>query len=633
MKRFVFTWALGLVLIALVPLITGAKDQKNIGNLLQNAGAPKDEVVQLETAWSVNQTRPGDTVTLAIVLDVKDGFHINADAGQIQPFEDLKLYPTKVQVLSANSGLTIESARYPQAKAFKVEYASRDLMSFDGRTIITLSMKLDEQIPLGSISLDIQVEYQACSDRFCLFPENKKLNATLAVVEAGTPLTQVNSELFAHLDVGADVSGTGGINFSLFGWEFSLDPASGTGRIMLLVLAAFGGMLLNLTPCVLPLIPIKIISLSHAAEDRRRCFLLGLMMSLGVLAFWGVLGILIALVSDFTATNQLFQYPLFTILVGAIIAIMALGMFGFFSLRLPQFIYMINPQQDSLQGSFALGILAAVLSTPCTAPFMGAAAAWAATQTPLVTLSTFAAIGGGMALPYLLLSAFPNLVNRMPKAGPASELIKQVMGLFMLAAAAYFLGVGISALLSSPPNPPSKMFWWPVMALVSAGGAWLALRTLQLASRNVTKTVFVGLGLILIAVPIWGAVRLADKGPIDWVHYTPERFETAIGQKKVVLMDFTAEWCLNCKALEEGVLHDRRIINALAKTDVVPMKVDITGNNPDGKAKLKEVGSLTVPLLVAFSPNGQLVFKSDFYTVDQVLEAIRQALGSKKPAG
>ena len=197
-------------------------------------------------------------------------------------------------------------------------------------------------------------------------------------------------------------------------------------------------------------------------------------MSMGVLAFWIGLGILIALVSDFSATNQLFQYPVFTILVGAVIGIMALGMFGFFSVRLPQFIYMINPQQDSPQGSFGLGVLAAVLSTPCTAPFMGAAAAWAATQTPLTTLTTFAAIGGGMALPYLILSAFPNLVNRMPKAGPASELIKQVMGLFMLAAAAYFIGVGISALLTTPPNPPSKNFWWPVMGFVTAGGAWLA---------------------------------------------------------------------------------------------------------------------------------------------------------------
>jgi thiol:disulfide interchange protein DsbD len=207
------------------------------------------------------------------------------------------------------------------------------------------------------------------------------------------------------------------------------------------------------------------------------------------------------------------------------------------------------------------------------------------------------------------------------------------MGLFMLAAAAYFLGVGISALLSSPPSPPSKVFWWPVMALVAVGGAWLALRTLQLASRKTTKTVFVGLGIILIALPIWGAVRLADEGPIDWIHYTPERFEDALKNKKVVVMDFTAEWCLNCKALEESVLHNRQVIDALAHEDVVPMKVDITGNNPAGKIKLKVVGSLTVPLLVVFSPDGKTVFKSDFYTVDQVLEAVRQALGGKDSPG
>ena len=503
-------------------------------------------------------------------------------------------------------------------------------MSFAGRTIFTLSMNLAEQIPLGSISLDIQVEYQACSDRYCLFPEKKRLKATLAVIEPEMPVTQVNTELFANRETGPGGLETGGINFSLFGWEFSINPASGVGRIMLLIVAAFGGMLLNLTPCVLPLIPLKIISLSHAAEDRRRCFLLGAMMSLGVLAFWAGLGILIALVSDFTATNQLFQYPLFTILVGTVIGIMALGMFGYFSVRLPQFIYMINPQQDSLKGSFALGILAAILSTPCTAPFMGAAAAWAATQTPLITLSTFTAIGGGMALPYLLLSAFPSLVNRMPKAGPASELIKQVMGLFMLAAAAYFVGVGISALLSSPPNPPSKIFWWPVMVLIAAGGGWLALRTLQLGSGKATKILFVGLGLILIALPIWGAVRLADKGPIDWIHYTPERFEAALAQKKVVVMDFTAEWCLNCKALEESVLHDRKVIDALAQENIVAMKVDITGKNPDGKAKLKQVGSLTVPLLVVYSPRGKSVFKSDFYTVDQVMGAIERALAGSK---
>jgi thiol:disulfide interchange protein DsbD len=245
-------------------------------------------------------------------------------------------------------------------------------------------------------------------------------------------------------------------------------------------------------------------------------------------------------------------------------------------------------------------------------------------------LTTFAAIGGGMALPYLILSAFPNLVKRMPKAGPASELIKQVMALFMLAAAAYFLGVGISALLSQPPNPPSKLFWWPVMGLVTAGGAWLAYRSMRLAAKKIIKTVFVSLGIILMALPIAGAIKLSGEGPIDWVYFTPARFEAAVRQNKIVVMDFTAEWCLNCKALEEGVLHDRKITNLLADEDIVPMKVDITASNPAGKAKLKAVGSLTVPLLVVFSSKGEPVFKSDFYTVDQVWRAVERARKNKE---
>jgi thiol:disulfide interchange protein len=584
-----------------------------------------DNPVSVETAWSVDRAQPGDEVALAIVLNIMAGFHINADQRQIERFEDFKPYPTKVRVVDASEGVTIGSARFPQAKPIKVDYSNEALMSFEGRTVIYLPMKLDRQLKPGSIELEIVAEYQTCSDRFCLLPQKQLLKETLAVVDSGAPISKINRKLFADLGTPSPVSPAAAVNFNLFGWGFSVNRSSEFGWLLVLIAAAFGGMLLNLTPCVLPLIPIKIISLSHAAEDRKKCFLLGWSMSLGVLAFWTVLGILIALVSDFTATNQLFQYPAFTIAVGTIIGIMALGMFGFFSVHLPRFIYMINPQQKHLKGSFALGILAAVLSTPCTAPFMGAAAAWAATQAPLTTLFTFAAIGGGMALPYLILSAFPTLVKRMPTAGPASELIKQVMGIFMLAAATYFLGVGISALMSSPAHPPGKIYWWPAMSLVAVGGIWLAYRTLRLASKKMTRIVFVGIGLILIVLPIWGALRLSEEGPIHWVYYTPQRLEDAFKQGKIVVMDFTAEWCLNCKALEEGVLRDHKITDLLAGENIIPMKVDITSNNPQGKAKLKEIGSLTVPLLVVFSPDGRQTFRSDFYTVDQVLGAIEAA--------
>jgi thiol:disulfide interchange protein DsbD len=304
---------------------------------------------------------------------------------------------------------------------------------------------------------------------------------------------------------------------------------------------------------------------------------------------------------------------------------MATGMFDFFSMRLPNFIYMLNPGQDTLHGSFGLGILAAILSTPCTAPFMGAAAAWAAAQIPATTLFTFAAIGTGMALPYLVLSASPGLVQKMPRTGPASLLIKQLMGLFMLAAAAYFIGVGIAALFSSPPNPPSRFYWWPVMLLILAAGGWLAYRTLQIVAGKKSRAFFAGAGVIIIALSAWGSARLTDKGPIDWVYYTELRFQEATASRKVVVMVFSAEWCLNCKALEQGVLEDPRIVELLERPEIVPMKVDITGHNPAGKAKLREVGNLTIPLLVIYSPHGKQVFKSDFYTVAQLSKAVTEA--------
>jgi len=146
-----------------------------------------DDPVRVRTAWSVDRARPGEPVALAIVIDIKDGFHINADVSQVKPFEDFNPYPTKVQVVAATGGVTLETARFPQAKPIKVSYSSGALMSFEGRTIIYLPMKLDEQIKPGSIGLEIRVEYQACSDRYCLFPQKKLLKETLSVVESGSP--------------------------------------------------------------------------------------------------------------------------------------------------------------------------------------------------------------------------------------------------------------------------------------------------------------------------------------------------------------------------------------------------------------------------------------------------------------
>jgi thiol:disulfide interchange protein DsbD len=400
---------------------------------------------------------------------------------------------------------------------------------------------------------------------------------------------------------------------------------------LLLLAAALGGFLLNLTPCVLPVIPIKIMGLSMSAGNRRRCLMLGGVLSAGVVFFWLAIGAAMAFITSFKTISTLYQNPWFPLGVGIFMFAMGLGNFGLFTVKLPQVVYLFNPKGDTAFGSFLFGILTAVLSTPCTAPFMGAAAAWAAFQPGAVTISTFVAIGVGMALPYLILAANPRWIDKVPRSGPSGELLKQVMGLLMFAVAAFFIGLPVAGWLNTPPDPVGRWYWWVVGAFVLAAGLWLAYRTVQITRRLSRRVVFTGLGIVVAAAGMFVGSVLSSHGPIDWVYYTRARFAEARSRGDVIVMDFTAEWCLNCKALESGVLHRSEIVSILnGGNGIVPMKVDITGDNPDGKAKLREIDWIGIPLLAVFGPGVGYddPIKMDAYTPDMVKEAIERARGN-----
>jgi thiol:disulfide interchange protein len=421
------------------------------------------------------------------------------------------------------------------------------------------------------------------------------------------------------------------VSMNVFGWSFTFNPSGPAGMALLLVIAAIGGLVLNFTPCVLPVIPIKILGLSRASDDPSRLLLLGMVMSLGVVAFWIGLGGAIAFISGFGAISSLFQTGWFAPIVGLVVATMAAGMMGLFNFRLPQFIYKLNPGEESLPGSFAFGILTAVLSTPCTAPFMAGASAWAATQAPATTLSTFGAIGVGMAVPYLLLSARPGLVKKMPKTGPASVLVKQVMGLLMFAVAAFFLGTSIAAWLQQAPDPPSRLYWWLVSGLIVVACAWTAYRTFAITASAMRRSVVGLICLGVTSVCINLASSFSSHGPIDWTYYTKQRFDQAAQRGEVIVLDFTAEWCLNCKALEHGVLHRDEIVELLNGAGVAPLRIDLTGDNQPGKEKLAELEWVGIPLLAIYGPETGYddPIKYDSYTSGMVMEAVQRVRGTQ----
>ena len=608
------------------PFARPAAPERNFGDSL--------DVVEVRVVAAADVVRPGGDLPVAIELAIDPGWHLWTNEGTtLEGADEFEGAIRTVISVTAPAGLEADPGfmAWPEPHLISADLGEgpQSYAVFEGKSVVYLPVTVATDATDGTVELAFTIDFQACDDQTCLAPATVKIALPISIAadaasggEASALFADFDPSVFGRIRSGEKAPEI--VDFDAFGLKLSVD-IRGAGFLLLLLLAAIGGLLLNFTPCVLPVIPLKIMSLSQAAGNRGRCFLLGLAMSLGVIAFWLGLGIAVASISGFTATNQLFQSPVFTISIGVVIAVLAIGMMGLFSVRLPQALYMIEPRHDTVIGSFGFGIMTAVLSTPCTAPFMGSAVVWAVTGTITTVLLVFGAVGLGMAFPYLVLAAFPALVKNMPRTGPASDLIKQVMGLLLLAAAAYFAGAGLSGLMVEPPAPPSRLYWWAVGLVAAAAGLLMMLRTFRITPRIGPRIVFGGLGALILAASILVAVRMTDKGPIDWIYYTPERLAEARSDGDVVVLDFTAEWCLNCKTLEATVLATKQVAAALNGDGVVAMKVDLTGNNEAGNALLRESGRLTIPLLVVLAADGTEIFKSDAYTPRQVLDAIAQA--------
>ncbi|MFM7052448.1 MAG: cytochrome c biogenesis protein CcdA, partial [Planctomycetota bacterium] len=453
--------------------------------------------VDLAVSVAVPVVEPGGDTPVAIVFTLDDHWHIWPKPGPIGG--GLAEFGSSIRTeialkegfdpasVPVEAHLAFAQWPVPVGVEFDLGEGPLSYAVHEGAVRVFVPMSVAKDAKPGRYEIPLTATFQACDDTGCLRPVTVDLPVT---VEVGPSIAHATGAEFDDFDRGVYArirsveKPSELLEFNLFSWKFSIDPR-GAGLILLLAIAAAGGFILNFTPCVLPVIPLKIMGLAQAAQgSRAKCFALGFTMSLGVVAFWMLLGTLMATVQGFTSANQLFQMPWFTILVGVVISAMAIGMAGFFSVKLPDWVYMVEAKHDSYGGSFLFGIMTAVLSTPCTAPLMGTAVAWSTTQGVATILTVFAAVGVGMALPYLVLSAYPNLVDRMPRSGPSSDLIKQVMGLLLLAAGAYFAGAGISGLLVTPPEPPSKAYWWAVTVLGTAAGAWLLWRGFRIAAAR-----------------------------------------------------------------------------------------------------------------------------------------------------
>jgi thiol:disulfide interchange protein DsbD len=618
------------------------------------AATAQEEHVSVRFVADRTAARPGDQLAIAIVMEIEEGWHTHTnDPKPPASWKGFRAIPTVLTVGTnapdASPGtqpIGLVNARvgpeqWPAGTVYPVDLGGtgkpEPYAMFSGVVVGYVPVIVDANAT-GSVKIPLSLSYQACDDKICTFPITFSETVEIPIATGTDTATRVDpslyanfkSEVFAQMLAGTLPSKR--LNFNVLSWEFSIDPAGPAGLALLLGLAFVGGFLLNLTPCVLPVLPLKIMSLAHSAgQNRGRTLFLGLIMSAGVVAFWIFLATLMVSLTQFKAINQLFQMSWFPIAVGAFIAIMAVGMLGLFSFQLPGMVYLVDPKKDSASGSFVFGIMTAILSTPCTAPLMGTAAAWSVTQPKAITLATLGSIGAGMALPYLVLAAFPQLVSRVPRTGRSSEIIKQVLGLLMLGVAAFFLGTGLDPFIREPIDPATTWYWWAAFVCVAMAAGWILINVARSKGSLAIRGFWAVVAIALAGTMLQITIRLTDKGPVPWVAYTPERYDEARKAGKVVVLKFTATWCLNCHALENTVFRSTDVVALMQEPGVVPMKVDLTGDNQPGNAKLKELNWVGIPYLSISGPGLDQPIGYDNYTPRMVIDAVGKAKGTTEP--
>ncbi|WP_169727805.1 protein-disulfide reductase DsbD family protein [Desulfovibrio inopinatus] len=358
-----------------------------------------------------------------------------------------------------------------------------------------------------------------------------------------------------------------------------------------LPLAFLAGLILNLMPCVLPVMSLKLTGLLSAcsrnsAMERARILRQhNTMFSLGIIVYFIILSVIFGALG--LAWGGLFQNQTVIIAASAIIFLLALSLFDIYHLPILS-LRMTKTNETSPHGAFFTGILATLLATPCSGPFLGGVLAWTLLQPTVVIMAVFFTIGIGMAFPYLLLALRPEAMRFFPNPGPWMIHLERLVGFVLVATSLYFL-----AMLETRLVFPTLILLWLVAAAAYIWGKLTSLS--QPPSRRLA------LRLVAVFIVVFGAVLLfrGEDEPSRWVDYTPATFTDRLCKENIVL-DFTAEWCPTCKLLEKTVFTPDNIDTWSDRFDATFIKVDLTRNDEHTMKLLNSLGSQSIPLVALF---------------------------------
>ncbi len=542
-----------------------------------------NEIVEITGLKLDHPLVAGQTSNLEIDATVIPGWHINSDHPLSEDY-----IPTVVGVVPPAS-ITVGAVQYPKAEEVALEFSGGDKLSvFSGFLIVSVPLKAAADYkPEPGQDLSVSIDYQACNNLQCLRPASVNSTVSLDSLQASAP----SGAAAASVAQGAAAGTTAGVGES----EHVLDDIfAHHGWFLGFLAVLLGGLALNLTPCVYPLIGVTIAYFGNQGGGPRRVFVLAIVYVLGIALMFSAVGVAVALSGGLFGAAM--QNPIVLSALAAMMVTLALSSFGLFSLQPPQWMMSrAGIARPGYAGSLLMGLGMGVVAAPCIGPIvLGLLLMVERSESPLFGFALFFTLAVGLGLPYIALALAAGSIRQLPRSGEWLAWVEQLFGFILIGLALYFL----------EPVVPHHLLGRALPFYAAAAGIWLGF--FARAGRGwqpflVFRSV---VGVAAVAALIYFVVQRPTAQPLTFEPFNPSLIATANETRKPVLIDFSADWCIPCREMEHSTFIDPLVVREASR--FVRMRADLTHQDKSNEALMSQYQIQGVPTTLIIDSSGHV---------------------------
>lgn len=562
--------------------------------------------VGISTLLSVEKVPQGGEFLAAVVMEIEEGWHINA----VDPTLDWLIATT----LSVEPGedVIIADQRYPNAKVMSFAFAEDEpLRVYEGNAPIFLSLRTSSSIETGDHVIRGNLTVQACDDNTCLPPSNIRVEIQYEVMEAGGDVVPVNEELFALFDTYGQNNGLQNEIAGLFETD---------GFFLAFIAIFLIGLALNLTPCVYPMISVTVSLFGTQTETNTlKVFFRAVVYVLGIATMYSVLGVVAAMSGGLF--GSWLQSPWMLGFIAFLMFGLALSMFGLYEIQIPYWLTKRLGGSGAATGIFGIyisGLVVGIFAAPCVGPPIIALLAYVGSVgDPVFGFWSFFILSLGLGFPYLILGTFSGLMQKLPRSGVWMVWVKKVFGIVLIGVGFFYGGLALFP----------KIVPYVIPITLVGGGIYLGfLEKTGLDKKGFTRFRYAfGVAAIVLGVMVFQNLQ---KPGIEWQSYTQARLEQAANNNQAVILDFYADWCIPCLELDQITFTDPAVIDATS--GFMRLKVDLTQfDSPESEALRREYQIAGVPTIVFLNADGDEVRDArvvGFMRAEEFLRRVQMAL-------